>query len=59
MTWFALIIWFDGGPLDELQFVLPFPSLEACSAAIIKVETIYANLDMQASYHCVPTGETQ
>jgi len=56
MSWFVLIIWFDGGDLDELQFALPFPSLEACSAAIPKIEVIYANLDLQATYHCSPVG---
>ena len=61
MEWFALIVWFDGGELDGLQFALPFPSLTICWQAATPIETIYANLGIEASYHCIPVrhGETE
>lgn len=59
MTWFVLIIWFEGGKLADVQVNLPFPSLETCGQAIEPIRDIYESLDIQASYHCVPvpTGE--
>lgn len=54
MKWYILIIWFYGGELDLLQVGLPFPSVEDCGLAIPQVERIYANMKIDATYHCVP-----
>lgn len=53
MTWFVLIIWFEGGELADVQVNLPFPSLKSCGAAIQPIESLYLSLDISASYHCV------